>query len=55
MAINSSAVEFKTRERESWASAAAGWGRRDELLQQKNSGFNLYDLLTWPSGGWPSK
>jgi len=34
MTINSSAVEYKTRERESWASAAAGWGRRDELLRE---------------------
>ena len=34
MTTNANSVEFKARERESWASAAAGWDRRDELLRK---------------------
>jgi len=33
MMANATNVDFKNRERDSWASAAAGWARRDELLQ----------------------
>ncbi len=35
MTTNINAEDFKQRERDSWASAAAGWGRRDELLRKR--------------------
>ena len=34
MTTNTNTVDFKQHERDSWASAAAGWGRRDELLRE---------------------
>ena len=34
MTTNSNTVDFKQRERDSWASAAAGWSRRDDLLRR---------------------
>ena len=34
MTINTNTVDFKQQEHDSWASAADGWGRRDELLRK---------------------